>query len=341
MIGNPATRGQCVLGGARFGNRRQIGQRALLQRRSDRGTGEIRTRTVSPAPGSLTYVNAPVPDTLRLGASQIETMAMQKKNPTPMRPSAKAATPAAKRTQTRKRPVKGLGGHDVVSALYAEHRYAARLLDLLEEQRAALSRGKPIDREASIGAMTYMTQHSDGYHHPREDAMFARLAKRDPRLVTRIAEIERAHRAIGSAGKQLLSALQRLQKGNPADEAGVASRMGDYIGAMREHMAIEERDLFPRARQVLDDDDLAKIDRAFRRVTDPIFEASVREAYAAYNPVVRYFAEQPALRQVLGVLDAFYESSLRLGDVLFGGVAGEAPTAGKQLRGEDAHEATH
>ena len=59
---------------------------------------------------------------------------------------------------------------------------------------------------------------------------------------------------------------------------------------------------------MLDDDDLAKIDRAFRRVTDPIFEArSVREAYAAYNPVVRYFAEQPALRQVLGVLDAFYD----------------------------------
>jgi len=117
--------------------------------------------------------------------------------------------------------------------------------------------------------------------------------------------------------------------------------MGDYVGAMREHMAIEERDLFPRARQVLDDDDLAKIDRAFRRVTDPIFEASVREAYAAYNPVVRYFAEQPALRQVLGVLDAFYESSLRLGDVLFGGVAGEAPTASKQLRGEDEREASH
>ena len=265
---------------------------------------------------------------------------MQKKSSTTLRSSAKAATPAAKRTQTRKRPAKGLGEHDVISALYAEHRYAARLLDLLEEQRAALSCGQPVDREASLGAMTYMIQHSDAYHHPREDAMFARLAKRDPSLVTRIAEIERAHRTIGSAGKQLLAALQRLRDGSRADEAGVASRMGDYVGAMREHMAIEERELFPRARQVLDDDDLAKIDRAFRRVTDPIFEATVRDAYAAYNPVVRYLAEQPALRQALGVLDAFYESSLRLGDILFGGVTGGAPSASKQPRGEGAREAS-
>jgi len=266
---------------------------------------------------------------------------MQKKSSTTVRSSAKAATPAAKRTQTRKRSAKGLRGHDVVSALYVEHRYAARLLDLLEEQGAALSHGQPIDHEASLGAMTYMTQHGDAYHHPREDAMFARLAKRDPGLVNRIAEIERAHRTIGTAGKNLLAALQRLQKGSRADEAGVASRMGDYVGAMREHMAIEERDLFPRARQVLDDDDLAKIDRAFRRVTDPIFEASVRDAYAAYNPVVRYLAEQPALRQALGVLDAFYESALRLGDILFGDVTGGAPSAGKQPRGEGAREASH
>ena len=266
---------------------------------------------------------------------------MRKKSSNNVRSSAEAAAPAAKRMQSGKRPGKGLRGHDVIDALYAEHRYAARMLDLLEEQRAALSRGQPIDREASLGALTYLTQHSDAYHHPREDAMFARLAKRDPRLVTRIAEIERAHRTIGSAGKHLLAALQGPQKDSRADEAGVASRMGDYVGALREHMAIEERDLFPRARHVLEDDDLAEIDRAFRRVTDPLFEASVRDAYAAYHPVVRYLAEQPALRQSLGLLDAVYESALTLGDILFGGVTDGAPSAGKQPRGERSREASH
>jgi hemerythrin-like domain-containing protein len=266
---------------------------------------------------------------------------MEKKSSTTTRGSGKTATLAQKRTQAGKRAAKASTEHDVVGALYAEHRYAARLLDLLEEQRAALSRGQPIDLEASLAAMTYMTQHNDSYHHPREDAMFARLAKRDPHLVARIAEIERAHRTIGSTGKQLLAALQHLQEDSGGDKAGVASRIGDYVGAMREHMAIEEHDLFPRARQVLDDDDLAKIDRAFLRVIDPIFEASVRDAYAEYRPVVRYLAEQPALQQALGVLDTFYASALSLGDFLFGGATGDAPIARKQPRGEGAREAPH
>jgi hemerythrin-like domain-containing protein len=263
---------------------------------------------------------------------------MQKKSPTTLRSSAKAPTEPTRQTHTGKHPDKGPQAHDVVSALYAEHRYAARLLDLLEEQREALSRRQRIDREASVAAMTYMTQHTDAYHHPREDAMFARLAKRDPRLAMRIAEIERAHRTIGASGTQLLAALQCLQEDSRADQAKVAGRLGDYVRAMREHMAIEERDLFPRARQVLDDDDLAKIDRAFRRVIDPIFEASVRDAYAEYPPVVRYLAEQPALQQALGVLDAFYQSAFTLGDMLFGGPTGGATSLRARPRGEGARE---
>ena len=265
---------------------------------------------------------------------------MQKKKLTNVRSSVDAPAPAAKRIPTGKNWAKGTRAPHVINALYVEHRYAARLLDLLEEQQAALLRRQPIDLDAVLGAMTYLTQHSDAYHHPREDAMFARLAKRDPGLATRIAEIERAHGTIGSAGKRLLAALQGLQKDGRADEARLASRIGDYIGALREHMAIEERDLFPRAVQVLEDDDLAEIDHAFQRVTDPIFEASVRDAYAAYHPVVRYFAEQPALRQALGVLDAFYESASTLGDVLFGRVRDEAPSARKQPRGERTREAS-
>ena len=140
--------------------------------------------------------------------------------------------------------------------------------------------------------------------------MFVRLAKRDPHLAKLIAEVERAHRTIGSAGKQLLAALKRLPQDGRVVKAAVATRIGDYVSAMREHMAIEERDLFPRARQVLDDHDLAEIDRAFTRVIDPIFEASLRDAYAAYSPLVRYLAEQPAFQQAVGALDRFRNQRL-------------------------------
>lgn len=225
---------------------------------------------------------------------------------------------AAKRSISR-RPT-----HDVVGALYVEHQYVARLLEVLEDQIGAASRDKPLDRQASLAVMSYMTQCPDAYHHPREDAMFARLAKRDPSLMERIAEIKRAHRTIGSAGKQLLAALQRLEGGTRVDEGNVVSHMKDYVNALREHMSIEERDLFQRAREVLDDRDLEEIDRAFARVTDPIFEAAVQDAYAAYSPLIRYLVEQPAVQQALDVLDTFYRSAETLGETLFGRAAEKA-----------------
>ena len=128
----------------------------------------------------------------------------------------------------------------------------ARLLAVLDAQLEAASRGQPIDRRAALGVMQYMTRVPDRYHHPREDAMFDRLVKRDPGSAKRIAQIQRAHRTIGAAGKRLLVALERLEQGSQGDPAAVVSRIGDYAAAMREHMAIEERDLFPRARAVLE-----------------------------------------------------------------------------------------
>jgi hemerythrin-like domain-containing protein len=215
--------------------------------------------------------------------------------------------------------------HDVVAALLVEHRHVARLLDVLEQQSEAAAGGAPIDRDALRSVMHYMTEFPDTYHHPREDAMFVRLAKRDPGLRKCIAAIERAHRTIGEAGKELLAAAQRAP-GRRADESGLAARIRDYVGAQREHMTIEERDLFPRARQLLDAADLAAIERDFRRMTDPIFEASVRDAYAAYPALVRMLVEQPAVRQALDLVDSFYESASTFGELLFGGAAAQWPS---------------
>jgi hypothetical protein len=92
--------------------------------------------------------------------------------------------------------------------------------------------------------------------------------------------------------------------------------------------------------RILDDHDLAEIDRALTRVIDPIFEASLRDAYAAYSPVVRYLAEQPAFQQAVGALDRFYESTLTLGETLFGWGTGEAPGVPKPARGEGARRAS-
>jgi hemerythrin-like domain-containing protein len=237
-------------------------------------------------------------------------------------------------TTPKKKP-----SHDVVAALIVEHRHMARLLDALDQQLSVASHGGRIDREAVRSVMHYMTEHPDAYHHPREDAMFARLERRDPGLRKRIAAIERAHRTLGAAGKKLLAAAER-EPGRADNDSELAARIGAYVSAQREHMTIEERDLFPRARQLLDGDDLAAIDRDFRRVTDPIFEASVRDAYAAYPAVVRMLVEQPAVRQVFDLVDSVYESAAAFGELLLGAPATPTPAPSKPARKRGVSESS-
>jgi branched-chain amino acid transport system ATP-binding protein len=226
--------------------------------------------------------------------------------------------------------------HDVVGALQAEHQYASRLLDVLAERLAASSRGEALDREALRAGMSYMTEHVDGYHHLREDALFALLVKRAPDLARSIAKVKREHRSIGAAGKRLIAALERPARTARGDEAELISGVAGYVGAMRTHMDLEEGELFPRAREVLDEDDLAEIDRTFMRVIDPLFEASLQSAYAAYSPLVRYLAEQPVLQQVVGALDSALGSALTLGETLFGQAGRAAPEPARAERSRKA-----
>jgi len=169
--------------------------------------------------------------------------------------------------------------------------------------------------------------------------MFVRLERRDPGLRKQIAAIERAHRTLAAAGKELLAAAER-EPGPGGNESKLAARIGAYVSAQREHMTVEERDLFPRARQLLDGDDLAAIDRDFRRVTDPIFEASVRDAYAAYPAVVRMLVEQPAVRQVFDLVDSVYESAAALGELLLGAPAAPTPAPREPARKRGASESS-
>ena len=251
---------------------------------------------------------------------------------TTTRRSNPGGTRAPKARRPARKPTGRHSAHDVVSALQAEHRYASLLLDVLEDRLAAVSRGQPLDPEAFLAGMTYMTRHLDGYHHLREDALFALLAKRDPDSAKGIAKVKREHRSIGAAGKRLLAALERFASpGGRAGQAEVISGVGDYVSAMRAHMSLEERELFPRARQLLDKNDLEEIDRAFMRVVDPIFEATVRDAYAAYSPVVRYLAEQPAIQQIVGALNDFLDSAETLGETIFGSRTA-APPVRKPVR---------
>ena len=153
---------------------------------------------------------------------------------------------------------------DALAVWHAEHVDYSRLLDVLEEQVAAFHAGRSPNYSLMLDVVSYLRHFPDRFHHPREDAAFARLVELDPRLQLPINRLLQEHRVIAAAGEELLKRLTEVVGG-----ASIA----------REHVATEEREILPRAAKMLTRDDWRIVANAVSSTPDPLFGDAFEERY--------------------------------------------------------------
>src|SRR3989304_1881205 len=131
---------------------------------------------------------------------------------------------------------------DSIVLWHAEHRHFARLLDLLERQVAAFHADNQPNFELMLDLVSYLRYFPDRYHHAREDVAFALLAQRDPRV-------------IAAAGTELLKSLEQVVDDVVVERAKVEAAAATYLVYYRRHLALEDRDIVPRAEKLLSPQD--------------------------------------------------------------------------------------
>ena len=160
---------------------------------------------------------------------------------------------------------------ETISLWHAEHRHFSRLLDLLERQVAAFHSDDQPNFELMLDLVSYLRYFPDRYHHPREDVAFARLAKREPALKSAIDGLLQEHRVIASAGAELLKYLQQVVDEVVVERAKVEAAAATYLVYYRRHLAMEERDIVPRAGELLTAEDWEAVVAAIPAGPDPLF----------------------------------------------------------------------
>lgn len=156
---------------------------------------------------------------------------------------------------------------DVIAAWRAEHADYSRLLDSLERQLADLAGGRSADHAKMRDIVSALRHGPDRIHHPREDAALACLVKRDPNLLLPINRLLQEHRVVAAAGEDLLQRLNAALAGGSIDVVGLEAAAALYLLYYRHHLAVEERDILPRAAELLTADD-------WRRVADTLAAAA-------------------------------------------------------------------
>lgn len=168
---------------------------------------------------------------------------------------------------------------DQIDHWHAEHRHFSRLLDLLERQVAAFHADNQPNFELMLDLVSYLRYFPDRYHHPREDVAFARLAERDPAIKPTVDELMQGHRVIAAAGSELLGYLEQVVDDVVVERAKVEAAAATYLVYYRRHLALEDRDIVPRAQQLLTPQDWAAVVAAIPHRPDPLFGDDVDARY--------------------------------------------------------------
>jgi hemerythrin-like domain-containing protein len=160
---------------------------------------------------------------------------------------------------------------DLIALWQAEHRHFNRLLDLLERQVVAFHSDNQPNFELMLDLVSYLRYFPDRYHHPREDVAFGRLVQREPQLQSMVDALLQEHRVIAAAGAELLKYLELVVDDVVIERAKVEAAAATYLVYYRRHLALEDRDIVPRAQQLLTAQDWEAVRAAIPTVSDPLF----------------------------------------------------------------------
>jgi len=176
--------------------------------------------------------------------------------------------------------------NNLLKTWHDEHATFSRLLTVLEQQVNAFHAGDEPGYELMLDIVDYLRHYADQFHHPREDAAFARLLRRSPELRPQINRLLQEHRVIATAGEDLLTRLREITVGAVQPKAAVETAAATFLIYYRHHIATEERELLPRAEALLALDDWAAVDSAVPGGSDPLHTAryaALRREIASLN----------------------------------------------------------
>lgn len=159
-----------------------------------------------------------------------------------------------------------------IDAWHAEHVNFARLLELLETEVSACHLGEALNYDLMRDIVEYLRSFADRVHHPREDVAFTRLAAREPELQLVVNRLLQEHRVIALAGDELMNLLNEAAADIVTPRAALEAAAATYLVYYRHHVATEEREMLPRAAQLLTRDDWAAIAATVPAAPDPLFD---------------------------------------------------------------------
>ena len=160
----------------------------------------------------------------------------------------------------------------MIEVLRQEHCNIESLLRVLEQELSVFERGDRPDYEVILAVINYFKDYPDSCHHPKEDLIVEKLKARDRSKAATIGDLEAEHREGAKRLRRVALAVERVLGDQDLLRQSVDDIIRDFIKHERQHMAMEERVVFPAALNVLRPEDWSDIAEKLADRDDPFYQ---------------------------------------------------------------------
>jgi hemerythrin-like domain-containing protein len=161
--------------------------------------------------------------------------------------------------------------HTLLRRLKTDHRNLTRLLQVLERQLDDFHAGEEHDLDLMCELVEYLESYEDQMHHPTEDLVFARLKALTDEKRVAVETLEDQHRQLSDMSKKFRRSLEAIMHEGVVLRQEVESQGRAMIKVLRQHMDLEEGEVFPLAEERLSPQDWAAVADQAPNLTDPVF----------------------------------------------------------------------
>jgi hemerythrin-like domain-containing protein len=169
---------------------------------------------------------------------------------------------------------------EIIEILRQEHRNIEKLLGVLERELGVFDRGDRPDYEVVLAVIDYFKDYPDTCHHPKEDIIVKKFNARDPVAAATIGDLEGEHREGARRLRRVAQAVESVLSDQDLLRQTIDDIIRDFINHERQHMAMEERVVFPAVINALLPEDWAGITLQLADRYGPLSEPDFEEKFS-------------------------------------------------------------
>jgi len=173
--------------------------------------------------------------------------------------------------------------HAALTVMAEEHEAIAAMLRSVSMLVAQSGRDKKLPDFGLLRAMLfYLDEFPERLHHAKETRLlFPKVRQRCPQLCAVLDRLDADHARGETAIRALERTLVAFEILGESRRDAFEQAMQRYVGAYLHHMAVEETQVLPSARECLTEADWAELDAAFEANRDPLTGHPASEEYRA------------------------------------------------------------